>query len=97
MPEFMRLAWDLWLSSGIGSIIMLLCYPSMRASFALITLALTGCSVQPPAYLAAPAEPSRSKPIETQSLTKDARDWPEVVTGNWGDLNRQIAPKGAGR
>ena len=72
-------------------------HSSVCASLALIVLCLSGCAIQAPAYLIAPTDPSRSKPSDVRSVISDARDWPIVESGKWGDLNRQITPKGGGK
>jgi hypothetical protein len=69
----------------------------LRGGLVLILLVVSGCAVSPPAYLMAPTHPVQAGSVGARSLISDAKSWPEVEPGDWGDLNRKVTPKGAGQ
>jgi hypothetical protein len=59
-----------------------------------LALALSACvPATPPAYLAAPADPSvRTRPPRYAAVTAGVRSYDVVEPLDWRELNRRVAP-----
>jgi hypothetical protein len=61
----------------------------------LAAIGLAGCAPAAPAYLAAPADPTRpGRALAAPSVTPDARRHAVVEPQDWDELNRRVTPKG---
>jgi hypothetical protein len=62
----------------------------------LAAIGLAGCAPTPPAYLAAPADPSRAvRPVSEPRVTAEAKRLAIVEPADWDELNRNVTPKGS--
>jgi hypothetical protein len=62
----------------------------------LAALGLAGCAPTPPAYLAAPADPTRAvRPVQALQVTSGAASLAIVEPTDWDELNRNVTPKGS--
>jgi hypothetical protein len=62
----------------------------------LAALGLVGCASAPPAYLAAPADPTRAvRPVPAAYVTAGAASPAIVEPTDWEQLNRDVTPKGS--
>lgn len=68
---------------------------SRLSPFVLAAIGLAGCAPAPPAFVAAPADPTHVvRSFRPAPVTAGAGRFEVVEPKGWDELNRSVAPKG---